>query len=153
MSLIRCTQLLSRKNNSFLNVFKPSTVHYSDDKKSSDDGAPNEVNEKPNKTVKKSAKKANNQAQSFSPESQNRLNELLKKLSSRSAMKIVTEVQGSKPLGYRNLRKKQNIDAKEQKPRNVTHAAKAVSAELGEEKVEDEILAPFGEQNGSDFLE
>lgn len=90
MSLIRCTQLLSRKNQGFLNVFKHSSVCYSDDKKSSDDGAPSEVKEDSDKKVEKSEKK---QSGSFTPESQNRLNELLKKLSSRSTLKIVKEVQ------------------------------------------------------------
>lgn len=147
MSLIRCTQLLSRKNTSFsttsfLNVFKQSSVYYSDDKKSSDDGASDEVTAESKK-----------QKKSFSPESQNKLNELLKKLSSRSTLKIVKEVQGSKPRGYKNIRQTQKLDAKEQKPRNVTAAAKAVSQELGEESIQNEILEPFGEQRGTEFLE
>lgn len=148
MSLFRCTQLLSRKNGTLLNVFKHSTVYYSDDKKSSDDG------DAKDKAKEKSVKKQAKSSKSFSPESQIRLNELLKKLSSRSSLKVINEVQGSKPIGYRKIRQNQQLDAKERKPRNVTDAAKAVSEELGQEGIKDEILAPFkGEQKGSEFLE
>lgn len=151
MSLIRCTQLLSRKNGTILNAFKHSTVYYSDDKKSSDDGDQNDA--KP-ETDTKSAKKEAKKSKTFSPESQNRLNDLLKKMSSRSSLSVVTEVQNSKPIGYRKIRQNQRLDATERKPRNISDAAQAVSNELGEKNIKDEILAPFeGEQKGSEFLE
>lgn len=151
MSLIRCTHLLSRKNGTLLNVFKHSTVYYSDDKKSSDDGAPNDSK---GTTDAKSDKKPEKQSKSFSSESQNRLNELLKKMSSRSSLEIVKEVQGSKPIGYRKIRQNQKLDGQERKPRNVTDAAQAVSKELGEDTIKNEILAPLaGEQKESEFLE
>lgn len=151
MSLIRCTQLLSRKSGTLSNVFKHSTVYYSDDKKSSNDENQNDA--KP-VTNKKNDEKEAKQSKSFSPESQNRLNDLLKKMSSRSSLGVVTEVQSSKPIGYRKIRQNQRLDAKERKPRNISDAAQAVSTELGEKSIKDEILAPFdGEQKGSEFLE
>lgn len=149
MSLFRCTQLLRRENVNFLNPFKVSTVFYSDDKKSSDDGAQSDkepaADEAKKKDVsKKSSKQTETDSkQSFSPESQNRLNILLKRLSSRSALNIVNDVQVSKPIGYQNIRQNQKVDASERKPRNFTKAARAVSQELGDERVMDEILAPF----------
>lgn len=155
MSLVRCTQLLRRKNGHFLSSLKNSTVFYSDDKKSSGDGTENdqkkESNEKDDKKPSKQGKASNG---SFTPESQNRLNDLLKKLSSRSTLGTVKEVQGSKPLGYRNLRQTQRHDAKERKPRNLGDAAKAVSQELGDEKITDDILEPIGAQKDEyGFLE
>lgn len=156
MSLVRCTQLLRRKNGHFLSSLKNSTVFFSDDKKSSGDGTENdqksEANEKDND--KKPSKQGKASKGSFSPESQNRLNDLLKKLSSRSTLGTVKEVQGSKPLGYRNLRQTQRLDAKERKPRNLGDAAEAVSQELGDEKITNDILEPIGAQKDEyGFLE
>lgn len=166
MFLIRCNRFLYRKNDNLLNLYKHSTVYYSDGKKSSDDNTGNDdddddnmnrTNEKDKgnqKIDKKSANKEKNASKSISPESQNRLNELLKKLSARSTLGIVQEVQTSKPLGYKNLRKIQRLDAKETKPKNVKDAARAVSNEFGDERVEIDILSPYKtDENGTDFLE
>lgn len=155
MSLIRCTRLISHKNGNPLNLFKHSTVYYSDDKKSDDDG--NQTDKK-DESKKESDKKATKQtkiaAKPISAESQTRLNELLKKLSSRSTLNIVKEVQGSKPMGYKKLRQTQRLDAKDSKPKSITAAAKAVSEELGDEQVKDDILKPYeNTQKGGDFLE
>lgn len=144
-----------------MNSFKHSTVYYSDDKKSSDNDNENEdpnrsnkKEEKKRKSDKKSAKQEESAAKSFSPETQNRLNELLKKLSSRSTLGIVKEVQTSKPLGYKNVRKVQRLDAKETKPKNVRDAARAVSKDFGDANVENDILSPYKtDKNEADFLE
>lgn len=162
MFLIRCNRFLCQKNGNLLNSFKHSTVYYySDDKKSSDNendtedpNRSNKKDEKKRKADKKSAKQEQSAAKSFSPETQNRLNELLKKLSSRSTLGIVKEVQTSKPLGYKNVRKTQRLDGKETKPKNVKDAARAVSQELGDAKVENDILSPYKmDKNEAEFLE
>lgn len=162
MYLIRCNRYLCQRNGNSLNLFKHSTQYYSDDKKSSDNGnedanhssSSNDKTEKKQKSDKKSAKQEQSAAKSFSPETQTRLNELLKKLSSRSTLGIVKEVQTSKPLGYKNVRKVQRLDAKETKPKNVRDAAKAVSQELGDDNVEKDILSPYKtDPNDTDFLE
>lgn len=156
MSLIRCVQLLNRKSSNLLNSFKQTTVYYSDDKKSSDDDNNNNKEGESNKeNDKKTSKQTKGASKTISPESQSRLNELLKKLSKRSTLGIVKEVQGTKPLGYRKLRQVQKLDAKETKPpRSIDDAAKAVAEELGDENVKDQILTPFeANQRGPDFLE
>lgn len=160
MFLIRRNRFLCQKNGNLLNTFKHSAVYYySDDKKSGDNDSddPNRSNQKDEKkrrTDEKSAKQEQNAAKSFSPENQNRLNELLKKLSSRSTLGIVKEVQTSKPLGYKHVREKQRLDAKETKPKTVKEAAKAVSHELGDANVEKDILSPYQtDENELDYLE
>lgn len=154
MSLIRCARLLNRKECSLSHVFKQITVFYSDEKNSSDDGDQSNKSDNKKAADKKGAKQTKSASKSISTESQAKLNDLLKKLSARSTLGIVKEVQGAKPIGYRKLRQTQNLDAKETKPRNIKDAAKAVSQELGDEKVQDEILSPFeGDQKSPDFLE
>lgn len=157
MFLIRCNHFLYRKNGNLLNLFKQSTVYYSDEKCSSDDKINDSKSkgEKKRKSVEKSTKQERDSApKSLSPESQNRLNELLKKLSSRSALNIVKDVQITKPLGYRHIVEMQKFNATESKPRNVRDAAKAVSRELGDKKIESDILSPYApDKEGEDFLE
>lgn len=152
MSLFRCTQLLSRKNGILLNVLKHSTVYYSDEKKSSDDGAQKDSNDTADKSSdNEKDKQSTNETK---PESKNRLNQLLKSMLVRSSSNVGKELERSKPIGYRKLRENQNIDAKERKPRNITDAAKAVSDELGDDAVKKEILAPLGDKpDGTVFLE
>lgn len=144
-----------------LNSFRHSILYYSDDKKSSDNNndaadatkADNKT-EKKQKRDKKAAKQEQSASKSFSPETQSRLNELLKKLSSRSTLGIVKEVQTSKPIGYKNVRNVQRLDAKETKPKNVRDAARAVSQEFGDANVEKDILSPYKtDKKETDFLE
>lgn len=153
MSLIRCTRLLNVKNGGALNFFKSSTVYYSDDKKPDDVGQSKDETKK--ESNKKGSKSANGATKQLSDESQKRLNELLKKLSSRSnALSIVKDVQTSKPNGYKKMREIQQLDGQDLKPKSIRDAAKAVSDELGDKKVKNEILTPYGEnQNSTDFLE
>lgn len=137
MSLIRCNQLLSKKHGSLFNVFKQSTVYYSDGKNSSDDGDQNNV-------TKADAEQTKSDEKKISPGSNKRLNSLLSRLSSRaSAIDISKNVLTSKPIGYDKLRKYQKFDGKEREPRTMNAAARAVSQELGEEKIRKEILAPY----------
>lgn len=157
MSLIRCNRFLCRKNSNLVNLFKHSTVFYSDEKSSSDDNKEEtpKADEKKRKTEKTSAKREVTASQSLSPESQNRLNELLKKLSSRSTLSIVKEVRTAKPLGYKRIANVQNLDGERAKPRNVRDAARAVSQEMGDTNVENDILSPYkpADKHGKDFLE
>lgn len=157
MFLIRCNQILCRKSGNLQNLFKHSVVYYSDEKNSSDDGGSKPSDKdgaSKQKIVKKSVKEEVKAKKSLSPESQNRLNDLLKKLSARSTLGIVRDVQTSKPLGYRNIRKIQKSDVNEARPKNIRDAAKAVSHELGDAKVENDILQPYQtDTNEANFLE
>lgn len=164
MYLMRCNRFLCHKNGNPWNFYKQSTLYYSDDKKSSDNDnedasstSSTTTNKNKNKqeSDKSSAKPKQNAAKSFSPETQNRLNDLLKKLSSRSTLGIVKKVQTSKPLGYQNVRKAQRLDSNETKPKNVREAARAVSQELGDANVEEDILSPYKTRQSkeAEFLE
>lgn len=161
MYLVRSNRFLCQNNVNSLNLFRHSILYYSDDKKSSDNNnddanaaKTDNKNESKQKKDKKLAKQDQSASKSFSPETQNRLNDLLKKLSSRSTLGIVKEVQTSKPLGYKNVRKVQRLDAKETKPKNVRDAAKAVSQEFGDSNVENDILSPYKtDKKETDFLE
>lgn len=163
MSLIRCTRLLSGKSATISNVYKHSCVYYSSDKKPSDgdveqDGKQKDAkkaDEKPSDAgVKQANKSEQNQPKSIKSDSLNRLNSLLSKMSSKSSLKIVNEVKLSKPLGYSKLRENQQIDRKPKNPRNLRNAAKAVSAEFGDENVEHEILSQIPHEGTDDqFLE
>lgn len=150
MSLIRCNQLLCRKTSSLLNLFKQSAVYYSDDKKSSDDGEQSGDNVETEKATEKPVQKKNasdsikSAPKTASAESQKRLSDLLKKLSNRTTLGIVKDVQASKPMGYKKLREIQNLDEKVAKPKRIKDAAMAVSKELGDNKIMGEILEPLG---------
>lgn len=152
MSLFRCTQLFGRQSGNRLKLIKHSTVYYSNDTKSSDDGgAQDDGKNKNNEKNDTKSTKQTNAAKSISADSQNRLNDLLKKLSSQSSLGIVKNVQASKPHGYRKIRQDQKLDGQEQKPKNIRDAAKAVAKELKNENIEDEILGGAGDK--TDFLE
>lgn len=160
---MRCNRFLCHKNGNPWNLYKQSSLYYSDDKKSSDNdnedasSTSSSTNKNQNKqeSDKSSAKPKQNATKSFSPETQNRLNDLLKKLSSRSTLGIVKKVQTSKPLGYQNVRKTQRLDSNDTKPKNVRDAARAVSKELGDANVEEDILSPYktGQGKDTEFLE
>ncbi|XP_031640619.1 28S ribosomal protein S31, mitochondrial [Contarinia nasturtii] len=142
MSLIRCIRLLSGKNGTSLNVFKHSCIYYSSDKKPSDNDI--KQNKEDNKTN-------GNEKQSLPPKTQSRLNDLLKRLSSRSSLNIFKEVQLSKPLGYKQLRQNKEVDGQPPrqppKPRNMHAAIKAVSTEFGDKSVETEILSRLSDKD------
>lgn len=162
---MRSNRFLCHKNGNPWNFYKQSSLYYSDDKKSPDNDnedassttSSSSTNKNKNKqgSDKSSAKPKQNATKSFSPETQNRLNDLLKKLSSRSTLGIVKNVQTSKPLGYQNVRKMQRLDSNETKPKNVREAARAVSQELGDANVEEDILSPYKTRKSKDseFLE
>lgn len=153
MSLLRCTQLLRRQNANFLNSLKNSTVFYSDDKKSPEDGKQTDSKTKTTeKHEKEPLKQAKNEKKLVSSESQNRLNNLIKKLSKhKSSLDVVKDVQTSKPIGYKQIRSNQKVDAKERKPKSISDAAKAVSQKFGDEKIKHDILAPYAKPGGEDF--
>lgn len=155
MSLVRCTQLLRRQNANFLNSLKNATVFYSDDKKTPKDEKQTDSKSKTTeKHVKEPSKQAKTEKKAISSESQNRLNDLIKKISKRtSSLDVVKNVQTSKPIGYKQIRSSQKVDAKERKPRSISDAAKAVSQDLGDEKIKHDILAPYALPGTEDFGE
>lgn len=153
MSLVRCTQLLRRQNANFLNSLKNSTVFYSDDKKSpEDEKQTNSKTKTTEKHEKEPSKQAKNEKKPISSGSQDRIKDLLKKLTKRtSSLDVVKDVQTSKPIGYKQIRSNQKVDVKERKPRSISDAAKAVSQELGDEKIKHDILAPYAKPGTEDF--
>lgn len=145
MSLFRCSQLLSRQNGSLLSLFKHSTGYYSDEKKPNDEveKADAQKKDKPNK---KSAQTKGDKKE-LSKQTQSAISGLLGKLSENSALKTVRKVQLSKPHGYQNIRKGQQVDARDRRPKNIKDAAQAVSDEFGIDNMTEDLIGALGLDN------
>lgn len=151
MTLVRLSTYSCRKHESFLKLFKPSSVFYSSENKPpSDDKPPSEKNKKTEKQHE-----SKNKESPLPDDSRQRLNALLGKLSSRSNLSIIKSVQTPKPLGYKKLNQLQRFEKAERKPRNIADAADAVAKELDDEKVKRELLDSIDGKHGekSEFIE
>lgn len=136
MSLFRCSHLLNRVNVCALPLKQHSFVYFSDDAKSS----------KGNESAENRIKHKNDDGKTGkSPESsvaaqQERLRNLLSKLSGSSTLKIVKDVQTTKPLGYKKLKKIKMREETPKKSKKAADATKAVATEMGDDGIEKDLL-------------